>query len=451
MSNITQGTALPAWIDSKFFYIPFELQPGPVLGKQALVLDAIRGTTTGFGVNVTCTQLQSTGNDILQFDVNRNGSNIQFSTSHTLEDGKQAKCIYRRSANHTATETTNDLFPFPDGEFVALEVVQTMQASANVSDGGFCASNMIMGWVRADKADQETSSSVTISARNISNTFLSCTQELLIGQFDLTVDTGGRVIQSNQTSDFATDTASYFPANGTFSTNITAPVSSETALFQQTAALMAGYGVFDFAWHNDSFTSDWMNSLLGMMINSTSLVDPASVVPSVTFIAPKVEKLYEQLFAVLLGLNTQVFPVAHNGQVADAQAIYIETRIFVSPIMFKFTVVILLIHLIVAIMYYMYRPRRFLPRMPTSLASIIAFVSASRALEDFNEKPEGLEGLGDKRFGYGRFIGTDGKTHVGIEQQRFVVPLKSRNPEVRRRKWGWMFGKEDERQPKTWI
>ncbi|KAH9209381.1 hypothetical protein DL95DRAFT_477433, partial [Leptodontidium sp. 2 PMI_412] len=451
MSNITQGTPLPSWIDEKFFYIPFELQPGPVLGKPDLALDAIRGSTTGFGVNVTCTQLQSTGNDVLQFGVNRNGSNIQFSTSHVLEDDNRARCIYRRSANHTATETTNDLFPFPNGGAAALEVVQTMQASANTSDAGFCASTMIMGWVRAVEQADAPPSNVASSGRNISTTFLSCTQKLLIAEFDLTVDTSGRIIQSNQTSDFVTDTTHYFPVNETSSTNITLPVSSETALFQQTAALMAGYGAFDFAWHNDSFTSDWINSLLGLMINSTRLVDPAAAAPDATFIGFHVEKLYEQLFAVLLGLNTQVFPVTDEGKDVNASAIYIETRIFVSPLMFKFTVIILSIHLLVAIIYYSYRPRRFLPRMPTSLASIIAFVSASRALEDFNEKPDGVERLGDQRFGYGRFIGTDGKTHVGIEQQRFVVPLKSRNPEVRSRKWGWTFGKEDERQPKTWI
>lgn len=80
--------------------------------------------------------------------------------------------------------------------------------------------------------------------------------------------------------------------------------------------------------------------------------------------------------------------------------------------------------------------------MPTSIASVMAYVAASRAAEDFSHG-SGSNGDGDggkERYGYGRFVGTDGKTYVGIEKQRYVVPLESRNSEAEKRTWslGWL-------------
>jgi hypothetical protein len=103
--------------------------------------------------------------------------------------------------------------------------------------------------------------------------------------------------------------------------------------------------------------------------------------------------------------------------------------------------------LVVAVFYYVYRPKRFLQRMPTSMASIVGFVLKSRVLAEFAEKENPQD---SHRYAYGRFIGTDGKTHVGIERQQFVVPLESKNPDVRRRRW-FGVGKLDEKEPRTWI
>jgi len=60
--------------------------------------------------------------------------------------------------------------------------------------------------------------------------------------------------------------------------------------------------------------------------------------------------------------------------------------------------------------------------MPTTIASIIAYVSASRAIEDFRGGEKAEEEEQDRRYRYGRFLGTDGKIHVGIERQRYVIP-----------------------------
>ena len=433
---------MPPWVDEEFFYHPFDLETPPLAENGLEVLQELQGTTTGFGAAVDCVEMSSNAeNDTLQFQVNQNGSSIQFSTSHFFPNGTSVTCFYPRSASHTANDTTNDIFPFPNGN-LALEVMQTMQPAAGVDDGGFCSSIIVAGWVRA--IDNESSSgknNTTASGRDITSTFLSCSATLRTAQFDVAVDSTGHLIRSQRTSDFAGDTGPYFLGN-----------ASEVGLFQHSSALIAALNPGDFEWHNDSFTSDWVNSLLASIRNSSSLVDPSAPVPNATAVAPLLESLYEQLFAILLGLNTNIFPEARPPTPMTAQALVLEPRLFVSPLMFTISMTILCLQLVVAILYYANRPKRFLPRMPTSIGSIIAFVSASRALEDFGPEKEKDGENEERRYGYGRLVGTDGRTRVGIEKQRYVVPLKSQNPDVKkRRRWAWGRGKKDENEIKTWI
>ena len=156
------------------------------------------------------------------------------------------------------------------------------------------------------------------------------------------------------------------------------------------------------------------NTLLGMILDSTSLVDPSVPVPNVTFIAPVVEALYAELFAGLLSFNTHVFPTSSETVIVLTNITV--TRLFISPLMFRVSIIILGVQILVAILFYTNRPKRFLPRMPTSIGSIIAYIAASRAAEDFNGGPLDRcekEHSEERRYGYGRFIGTDGRDKGG--------------------------------------
>ncbi|KAH6694947.1 hypothetical protein BKA61DRAFT_531721 [Leptodontidium sp. MPI-SDFR-AT-0119] len=454
LSNISEGTSLPPWIDKKFFYLPFNLKSVAALPGHNAQLQNFRGVTTGIGTQTSCVEL-SEEKGTLQFEVNNNGSSIQFSTSHQSANGTRIDCFYPRSASRTANDTTNDLLPFRNGP-LALEAVQAMKPATNGTDDGTCPSSLIMGWVRvSDRVaiSQNGDSGPSLSNRDVSQTFIACSQKLLVADFDVVTDRTGRVIQSNQVSNFTEDISPFFDPKVSINNSalFSGPIRNELDLFQESTSLIASFNVNDFNWHNDSFTSDWMNSLLAMVQNSSNIVDPASPKPNATAVGPLVEDLYEQLFAILLSLNTHIFSQAPEASIVSAEAAFVESRLFVSPVMFTLTIAILAFHLLVATVYYARRPKRFLPRLPTSVASVIAFVSASRAVADFREKDVRSNTFKDQKYAYGRFIGIDGKTHVGIEQQRFVVPLKSRNPDVKRRKWGWTFDKEDEKQPKTWI
>jgi hypothetical protein len=256
--------------------------------------------------------------------------------------------------------------------------------------------------------------------RSLDYTFLSCTQKLQIATFDVNVDSTGHILSANQTGDFVEDTALYFSGN-----------ASENSLFQQSNGLIAPY--LGNSWHNDSFTSDWVNTLLELVSNSSNaLVNPTAPVPRAADVAPLVQNIYQLLFAIILSLNTDVFSQSENPIPITVEAVVAQPKIFLSKSMFVLSTTLLSLHLIVAILYYTYRPKRFLPRMPTSIASIIGFVWASHALEDF--APDRRNKHQETRYGYGRFIGIDGKMHVGIERQQNLIPLESQNPEVKRRK-----------------
>jgi len=453
MSNVSYGNPLPPWINEDTFFLPFALPQDSGSSSSQISAQSFRGSTLGFGAKVSCSEASSASStDRLLFQVLPDGSSVQFSTTRILPNGTEISCFHPRGASHSLNSTTNDIGAFTNG-LSALEVAQYMDSSPN--DGGFCSAAMTMGWVRVSEGTKlPIYNTTTMASRNVTQTVLVCTQKLLVAQYNVTVDPTGRILTSNRTSDFESDIKPYFSPNAVTKDQRNDPIATrnESQLFQQATAVISPFTVDDFKWHNDSFTSDWMNSLLGMILDSSELVDPAFPVPNATFIAPVVEALYGQLFAIMLGLNTHVFSSSSTPMVANA--IYLETRLFVSPLMSRIAIAILSLQLIVAVIYYVYRPRQFLPRMPTSIASIIAFVVTSRAVEDFNgaggikDKKQGWE---DKRYGYGRFVGTDGRTKVGIERQRLVVPLEVKNPYVKRRNWWNRARKDDETEVKTWI
>ena len=128
--------------------------------------------------------------------------------------------------------------------------------------------------------------------------------------------------------------------------------------------------------------------------------------------------------------------------------------------MLSVAVAILAFDFVVTLAFYASVRAPFLPRMPTNIASTAAFFAASRAVRDFSDDPavvggprEGDEGQrqGERRrensetsgsgqhgYAYGRFIGTDGRAHVGVERVPFVQPLRKRK--------GWLGNEQAPRR-----
>lgn len=443
MANIKDNTPLPSWIDKEYFYLPVHISSLPTTSSTGDPLEAqsVRLSTTGFGMDLSCSDLSfdiTNANNVV-FEPLANDIHIKFFTTHLLANGTRIQCVSDQISNFADTQVYANNFT---NGLSALEVINPMQTSVPNEVDGICSSLLVAGWARlgAGNSTQFVGNNSVIS-REIASTFMSCVPSLKIATFDVVVDQTGLVLSSQRTGDFAPNPSIFFPYS-----------SALPSLIKQANELIMPATTSGFTWHNDSFTSDWMNSLLVYKMKSPELVDPASPLPNTTVIAPLLEGVYKQLFALLLGLNTHVFAPAPEGTSVPATVVGQEMRFFISPAMSYISITILSLQLITAILFYSRRPKRFLPRMPTSIASVIAFVAASHAVEDLRGNGQGnSKHRAEQRYAYGRLVGTDGKTRVGIEKQELVVPLESENPEVKRRKWWTRFREEDEKEVKTWI
>lgn len=443
VSNLTSNTPLPPWVDRNYFYLPFEIPTLPVTTGSGIpmLLQGIHGSTTGFGVELSCFEMESdpNGTNTVAFEPSKDGSSVDFTTSHRLDNGTRVTCAGLDISNVSNEQEvgTNNFTTGPS----ALEVMNNMQALNGTDDEGFCSTLVVAGWVRLnpETSTQRVGNSSTFDGM-LNSTFIGCKPQLTAATFDVYVDPNGRLLEATQTGNLLQGSAQYF-----YNT-------SNTTFFEQANNLVFPADASAFIWHNDSFTSDWINSLLGYTIHSNAFVNPLAPVPNSQNAISLFQGVYSQLFALLLGLNTHVFSDASEPVPVTLTVVAQEPRLFISPLMFKIAVVLLALQLIVAVLYYVCRPMPFLPRMPTSIASVVAYVSASHALDDFS--PSDTKGKQEEeiRYAYGRYLGTDGETHVGIDRQRYVIPLQSQNPDARRRrKWGWRSQKDESKEPSTWI
>jgi hypothetical protein len=180
-------------------------------------------------------------------------------------------------------------------------------------------------------------------------------------------------------------------------------------------------------WHNDSFPSDWYSYVMNAIEPDTGLLDPSMPLLGFDKTALLFTQSYQKLFAIWLGMDHERFlSQASNDSIAiSASIVRPEIRIVVSRPMAILSSTIIGLYIVVAIAVYTHRPGKFLPRMPLTMASDLALFAASKAVGeiDEDEKSAQLSGADRKKYGYGSFIGTDGRPHVGVERAPFVVAI----------------------------
>ena len=241
-------------------------------------------------------------------------------------------------------------------------------------------------------------------------------------------------------------------------TNLTALFS----LFDELISLSLDKPLYrGMAWHNDTLASDWPNYLIKQLARSPAILDPHAPVPIAAPTAALFSSVYSRTFAILLSLHTvwDLVPTSRSpnstntsttitsNNMIPAEAITGQWRIFMNPTMYQLALIILSLNLAVAAWLYSARPKAFLPRMPTSLASVIASFAGGNAVS-VEEQMRHLDSMGWK-FGYGRlFPGKDGWRHMGIERAPFFEPVqaadgRSEESGCLRRRWGriWRPGR----------
>ncbi|KAF2851912.1 hypothetical protein T440DRAFT_47365 [Plenodomus tracheiphilus IPT5] len=411
-SNYTAGTPMPAWTNDQFLFVPFANDT--ILQTQDIQITQAR--TTAIGSELKCAQINPRNWTASWFSDKRATS---FSNVSVVIDGVSCE---RRNIE-TAVGPSGPALPSCQTGKVAMELVLLLQARQNAStaEQKHCSQSVVFGYVR----DHDICTRNTTTAFHEKDAiFVGCRANLIAGQGNVGVDSNGRVKHVNELNVSSNPSPQFLSDH--FSNN------ASNLLQQGNTYILQFPGA---RWHNQSFASEFMNYFITKQSNSSRLVDPNVPLPSFEDLTRTLYPVYSKLFAIWLGINKDKL-LLHRDEdstfTIEGLANKHQIRIFLSMPLFIIAEAILSIYTIVAVCIYMWRPGRFLPRMPTSIGAIIALFAASEAVGDmrgtslFNKKErrKHLNGLGET-YGYGTFVGADGKLHEGIEKEPLVnaVPL----------------------------
>jgi hypothetical protein len=420
MSNLSSNTRLTPWTDTEFAYFPF-LAPSDGRDNSSLVY---RAETRGFGIEAVCSEIGTSPDSLpyANYTLSDDGSSNLDVMLHD-DDGSVVKCWAGDLLRSSRLNLSAPITPGP----LAMEVATSL-SNQTYHQGipQVCDRHVLMGWMRVDPADTKGS---------LNATYVHCTSLLRTARFSVAVDSSGYVLDSRRVGDFE-DLATISPEEtNLLLTDGTVAVGGGNGLAASTSIMYK-----DASWHNDTLTRDWVNYLLKLMANGTSLVDPQQGLPNATWTVPAVKTLYQRLFSVALGLNTGgVFKTTDNPTLLEGTMTVEETRIFMDEVAFIITIVILCLNVLVVTALYVQESRPFLPRLPSTIGSLLAYVAASRGVREY--RPGNKIGIQDRRaraatatYSFGEFVGTDGREHVGVELAPFVKAADGAGS-MRFRKW----------------
>lgn len=401
MSNQTAHTPLPTWTDTINAYLPVDF---PSTNSSL----SYRVATHAVSTDLQCQALAEAGRSAYNMTWSDNGHSIDLSVSlpgpnsgPVVCEGIQDDYIVTRSAKL-------GIWTYPGRN--AMEIGVQLTSPNNSEADVFCRQHVLAGWIRADfTVDQPVrpelnwpSDAMTMS--NITSNMMLCTPKLMRGDATVEVDNHGRVsrlVDSELRQDDST---------------------AAQALLAQASRFLVDVGCI---WHSDSFPSDFTSYLLERTTGNNSFLDAAAPPPEVGSMAAPFVALYNNLFTTLVGTNMDfIFDSTTATSAIEVQGSILspETRIFVSLPAFVVSISILSLYVITSTWIYARRPWRILPRLPTTIASIIAYFAASNALRDMGlANRDKIAPWRSWRWGYGVFVGTDGKAHVGIERAPLLM------------------------------
>ncbi|KAH8171661.1 hypothetical protein LIA77_08428 [Sarocladium implicatum] len=389
-ANITDGLGMPAWTTPDYYFRPAKLE-NLTNAKNYTIM------THGFSLDANCTGFEA---DKILLDPPARDKNRN-RCDNTLEDVDREMRDDLGSAGFD-TDATND----------AKYTYQSRWSSDITDEKGAtlnCDPTIVWGWGRTQDAGNRNASAVASR--------LVCRPRFQYGPFNVTVDKAGNVLSYNQTGKMS---ASFDDGK------------SEGHLRMMITLLHDGDLLGPPGWFNDTSYHGVFDMLLVKLSNSTATVNPTESLPDAKKLVKPIERIYQQLFVSMLSFNPGVFADAEPTDTIETVAHSEETRILMNETAFIITMTILGINLVATVLFYGKTSSLALPRLPTTIGSVIAYIAPSRLV---------LEGKADNAtYSFGRYLGHDGKPHVGIEQDPFVVPIAPGSLEGRRpllRRLGW--------------
>jgi hypothetical protein len=444
--NLTRGTPLPPWTTNERYYLPVNFTLEENMSENH------RLTTLGFESATDCTVLtELQGTFAYEFSLNSDATQIKFQTTEIFPNGTKAECfvpmglpddtITFADKNHPTTQI------FVDKNPAGQTAVETFTVSIpGVSDhyqNKLGCQNQFVGlWARANISLSDKLSLVDRPAKTIdygintgatANTtsvsleklVIACKPRTYAASYDVTVGPKSQVLSAVEIPN------STFAVNDTITDGIFAQL-------QRPFSENNGFVV----WHNDSRARDWMSFFVAKITKSDSLLDPTAPLPDGNELGKEVSDVFRRLFALTMAPNQNAFIELQQPVQVASQRLTSVNRVFLSAVMYKIALVILCVDIVVILNIYVRMPKPFLPRMPTNIASIVSFFAASYFAQELAEEAQTCETAeelvgrlrnSDQRFGFGNFVGTDGRCHVGIEREPFVHSLNDSQGTRRRR------------------
>ena len=400
-ANLSKRAPLPPWVTPDYYFLPVNsstMLPGPSIFEFL---------TRGFGIDSLCRGSDDPDSSTeISYNASADGSLLTFSSRHTLEGvGNNFTCVSNQGLLLQTGISTTLSGPLALEIYLPMDILNANEST--LSERSFCQSQFLLGWLHAD-CNNPSNNKTAIQVTESESLSMVCRPILKTAEFLVRTSFDGRVISYTQATPFDADIDRYFAPGvnaGLLHSSINLAISNSN---------VGGDGG---TWHPESMTSDWMNYFLVEISNSRALVDPTASLPSFSAVAPMVQDIHRSLFAILLHFSTTIFIPATNPDLIRGSIYNLQPRVFMNGTMFIMAITILILNLVVAVFYYVRRPARFLQRMPTSIASVLAFMAASHALDEV------ADGKGDERYRFGKFIGVDGRPHVGIETAVLTMPL----------------------------
>lgn len=414
-ANISDTTSLPAWTSQERYFLPFALNNTSNSNDDPPMYKA---ATQGFGVGLECAPIDYNSTE---FIMNGTGSILNPTTPvavpQKLSKGRNITCINANQGPGGGQNNTK----------AALEVFLPLSVS-NVSTGDnsndICNNLLLAGFIRANisvsannvKTDNTGNMSEAVpeilAINSIFSLWMVCQPTFLTAPFSVTVDCDGRIQSYTQIGPYVQDLAPFF-FNG----------SNLTSFLEQTRKFWGFSQDTSPYWHNDTFVDTWFAYFVKVLTNTTAFIDPAAPVPDFITIAPVIQHIYARIFAIMLSLHPSWFSNAPPGNLVSGSVLTTSSRIFMSRPAYIITVALLGLNILVALAYYIKRPKRMLKRMPTTIASVLELFDGSGLVGEARARGGVPE---EWKLGYGRFVGTDGKPRVGIERRPFVVEWDQR-------------------------
>lgn len=412
LANMTMGTPLLPWVSEEYFFQPWnvtDLKEGLKSNTDSYTL-----LTQGFGIDINCTVEPSS-----ELPPPTRTDSAQQSQTATPDD-----CGDPLSLAKTAIRTNFNSRSQAEGRS-SIEYGST-------AAGGYvweCDRTLTLGWGRtAELFNNTISRDATVAA-----SFANCEPILQTAMFEVNVDGEGRILSHRNTS-------------------VLADYTDPNIQINRLIADANGWVISGGGWHNTTLSDDWLNYFVALQTGSRKHIDPNEPVPDPNEMIPQVEFIYRKLFSLLLGLQYEfLFEPTSSDETIQGNIVVEETRLFLDQPAFITSMTMLGINIAVAAVLYIGGITFVLPRMPTTIGSLVAYIAPSRMMEETNFRflrPD------DRTFSFGRFIGRDGRAHVGIEMDPNVVRIDPSSIGRQKRRFppGVTGGrKTDSQRAETWL